>query len=81
MATTFKDEFIDRIKAEGRAEGKAEGKAESTAAILLRLLAARGLKVPVPVRDRVLSCTDLSELEAWGDKAMTASTLSDVFPD
>jgi hypothetical protein len=77
MSTTFKDEFIDRIKA----EGKAEGKAESTAAILLRLLAAHGLKVPAPVRHRVLSCTDLDQLEAWLDKAMTASTLGDVFPD
>ena len=77
MTTTFKDEFIDRIKA----EGKAEGKAESTAAMLLRLLAVQGLKVPAPVRDRVLSCTDLGQLEAWADKAMTASTLRDVFPD
>jgi hypothetical protein len=77
MSTTFKDEFIDRIKA----EGKAEGKAESTAAMLLRLLAVQGLKIPASVRDRVLSCTDLSQLEAWADKAMTASTLEDVFPD
>ncbi|MGH3398835.1 MAG: hypothetical protein ACRDPO_29535 [Streptosporangiaceae bacterium] len=77
MTTTFKDEFIDRIKA----EGKAEGKAESTAAILLRLLATRGVKVPAPVRDRVLSCTDLSQLDAWVVRAMTASTLEDVFPD
>jgi hypothetical protein len=81
MTTTFKDEFIDRIKAEGKAEGIAEGKAESTAAMLLRLLAVQGLKVPAPVRDRVLSCTDLGQLEAWADKAMTASTLRDVFPD
>ncbi len=84
MAITFKDEFIDRIKAEGKAEGiaegKAEGKAESTAAMLLRLLAVQGLKVPAPVRDRVLSCTDLGQLEAWADKAMTARTLEDVFP-
>lgn len=88
MATTFKDEFIDRIKAEGRAEGIAEGIAvgkvegtERTAAMLLRLLAAYGLNVPASVRDRVLSCTDLSQLEAWADRAMTASTLRDVFPD
>ena len=77
MSLTFKDEFIDRIKA----EGKAEGKAESAAAILLKMLAARGVKVPAPVRDRVLSCTDLSQLDAWVDSAMTASTLRDVFPD
>jgi hypothetical protein len=77
MATAFKDDFIDRIKA----QGKAEGKAESTAAILLRLLAGRGLEVPAPIQDRVLSCADLGQLEAWVDKAITASTLGDVFPD
>lgn len=73
MATAFKDEFIDRIKAEGRAEG--------IAATLLRLLAARGLEVPAPVRDRVLSCTDLGQLEEWVDKASAASSIEDIFSD
>ena len=33
------------------------------------------------MRDRVLSCTDLGQLEEWADKAMTASALKDVFPE
>jgi predicted transposase YdaD len=53
MTTTFKDDFIDRYKAEGRTEGKAEGRAEGEAKgraegeakgkadMLLRILAAR----------------------------------------
>jgi hypothetical protein len=81
MSLIFKDEFIDRIKAEGRAEGRAEGKAKGKAEALLQVLTVRGLTVPAPVRDRVLSCTDLGQLEAWVDKAMTASTLGDVFPE
>jgi hypothetical protein len=53
-----------------------KGRAE----MLLRILAARGLEVPASVRERVLSCTDLSQLDAWGDSAVTATTLDEVFP-
>jgi hypothetical protein len=77
MTLTFKDEFIERIKAEGIAKGKAEGQAE----FLLRALTVRGLQVPARLRERVLSCTDLGQLEAWADKAVTATSLEDVFPD
>jgi hypothetical protein len=71
MTTTFKDDFIDRYKAEGRAEG--------AAGMVLRILAARGIEVPGPVRERVQSCTDLGQLETWADKAATAASLQDVF--
>ena len=91
-AEVLNDEFIDRIKAEGRAEGEAAGRAEGEAAgraegevrgradMLLRVLAARGLDVPDRVRERVLACTDLSQLDAWGDSAVAATSLDDVFP-
>jgi hypothetical protein len=103
MTTVFKDDFVERYKAEGRAEVltddfveryKAEGRAEALAALdrvkaegeakgeadmLLRVLAARGFDVPCPVREQVLSCTDLGQLESWGDKAVTAASLDDVF--
>jgi hypothetical protein len=75
MTTVFKDEFIDRIKAEGQAEGKAEGEAR----MILRVLAARGLEVPAEIRQRVLSCADTGQLEAWGDRAATAASLDEVF--
>jgi predicted transposase YdaD len=88
MTTTFKDDFIDRYKAEGRAEGKAEGEAKGKAegeakgkaGMLLRILAARGFDIPGPIRERVLSCTDLGQLETWGEQAVTATSLEDVFP-
>jgi hypothetical protein len=86
MTTAFKDDFVERYKEEGRAEGRAEAlaaldrvKAEGEAGMLLRVLAARGFDVPGPVRERVLSCTDLGQLESWGDKAVTAASLDDVF--
>jgi hypothetical protein len=82
-AEVLKEEFIDRIKAEGRAEGEAAGRAKGEvrgrADMLLRVLAARGLEVPDRVRERVLACTDLSQLDAWGDSAVAATSLDDVF--
>lgn len=86
MATTFPDPFIDGLldqgRAEGEAHGRAEGRAEGEAAMLLRVLAARGFSVPDDIRQRVKSCTDLARLEAWGDRAVTANSLDEVFtPD
>jgi hypothetical protein len=75
MSTVFKDDFVDRIEARGEARGEVRGEA----AILLRVLAARGIAVPARLRDRVLACTDLAQLEAWADKAATAASIDDVF--
>ena len=47
--------------------------------MILRVLSARGLPVPAAIRHRVLSCADTGQLEAWGDRAATATTLEDVF--
>jgi hypothetical protein len=77
MAIAFKDDFIDRLKAEGKAEGEAVGQAK----MLLRVLAARGFHVPDHVRQQVLACTDPAQQEAWVDKAVTAPSLDDVFTD
>jgi hypothetical protein len=79
MATVFKDEFIDGLLDQGRAEGRSEGRAEGEAAMLLRVLAARGFEVPDDVRERVRSCTDIGQLEAWGDRAVTAKSLDEIF--
>jgi hypothetical protein len=67
MTTTFKDDFVDRIKAEGKA------------GTVLRILAARGFEVPGSVRDLVLSCTDLAKLDQWAETAVTAASLEDIF--
>lgn len=79
MTTVYKDDFIDRYKAEGRTEGKVEGKAEGAARMILRVLSARGIELPAEVRERVLECSDNRQLETWGDRAATAVSLDDVF--
>jgi hypothetical protein len=76
MATTqFSHPFFDRLEAEAQARGKARGEAD----IILRVLTARGVRVPDEVRERVLSCSDTAQLEAWSDRAATATTVEDVF--
>jgi hypothetical protein len=91
MATAFRDEFIDGLLDQGRAQGRAEGeargrvegeargRAEGEAAMLLRVLAARGFTVPDDLRQRIQSCTDLGRLEAWGERAVTADSLDEIF--
>lgn len=79
MTTAFRDEFIDGLLDQGRAEGEARGRAEGEAAMLLRVLVARGFTVSDDIRQRIQSCTDLARLEAWGDRAVTANSLDEIF--
>jgi predicted transposase YdaD len=86
MTTVFpRDDFIDGLldqgRAEGEAKGEAKGRAEGEAKMLLRVLAARGLAVPSDVRERILSCTDTTRLEAWADQAVSATSITEIFGD
>ncbi len=79
MATVFRDEFVDGLLDQGRAAGRTEGRAEGEAAMLLRVLAARGFAISDEIRQRIQSCTDLTQIEAWGDCAVTAESLDEIF--
>jgi hypothetical protein len=63
---TWADDIIQVGVAKGRAE------------FVLRLLTARGVSVDEAARQRILSCTDLSTLDVWFDRALNATRLSDV---
>jgi hypothetical protein len=75
MTTKFRDPFVDRWFAEGETKGRAEGEAR----VILRVLAARGVEVPAKVQEQVLSCTDISQLDIWIDRAATATCAEQVF--
>jgi len=64
--TVFEEAYLD-----GEAKGKAEG--------VLRVLAVRGLPVSDEVRDRITSCTDLTYLDDWLDRAVTVARAEDLF--
>ena len=86
MADAYRDEGreqglregLAKGLAEGRTEGLVEGQARGRAEGVLRLLAARGVAVDEAARKLILSCTDLNMLDRWFDKALNATSLSDV---
>ena len=61
-------------KAKGRREGELQAKAET----LLRLLAARGLRVSPRVRASIEASRDVAELDRWFDRAVSAKTAAGV---
>ena len=65
--------------ARGEAVGLARGEAAGRAQMILQVLAVRGIETPAEVRDQVLACTDIAQLDAWGSKAATAETIEEVF--
>ena len=90
MSTVIKDPFMDRLiakgeaagrakgEAEGRARGEAEGRVLEAARFLLRYLDSR-FTISDDQREQVEGCTDVSQVEAWFDQALTATTLDQVF--
>ena len=83
MMTTseYEKTFVERIHDEGIAEGEAKGKAEGKAEDILKLLVARHLAPSPEQRQRVSACTDPTQLDLWFDRAITASTATEVFAD
>jgi hypothetical protein len=77
MMTTieWKDPFIEGLKQQGREQGLEEGKAE----YLLKVIDARRIAVTDQERERVISCTDLTQLDQWFDRAVSANTAADIF--
>ncbi|WP_030680197.1 hypothetical protein [Streptomyces cellulosae] len=66
---------------EGRREGRREGQAQERAAMILRTLRWRQIGVPDEVRDRVLSSTDLDQLETWLDRSYQVTDAADLFAE
>jgi len=54
----------------------AEGKAQS----VLTVLQARGLEVPQVLRERILACTDLKQLDQWIAQASIAQFAQELLP-
>ncbi|WP_437905368.1 hypothetical protein WME95_44870 [Sorangium sp. So ce327] len=69
----FQSEFARSYVAKGREEGMREGTLKTKAQAVLAVLEARGLEVPVEVRERVLASTDLDELDRWIRRAAVVS--------
>jgi hypothetical protein len=63
---------------EAAAKAAAEGEARGEGRAVLTVLEARGVQVPTAIREHVLGCTDLDQLDTWLRRAATATTAEDV---
>ena len=63
----------------GEKRGFARGKAEGLADSILLNLSARGIEVPGDVQERIRTTTDVETLERWLLRAISTSSLEDVF--
>lgn len=71
--------FASGLRSQFREEGRAEGRAEGEARSILKVLDRRGVTVDEDSRQRIESCTDLTTLDTWLDRAITAEQVSDLF--
>jgi hypothetical protein len=77
----FRHEVAEKVRAEGREEGREEGIEEERAGMILRILEWRAIPVPGAVRERVVNCSDLDQLEIWAQRAVHATTAEALFAD
>jgi len=75
----FARKYVAQGREEGRQEGRAEGLHEGERAALLEVLDARGLQVDEPTRQRILACTELSQLKLWLRKAVSVQAAQELF--
>jgi hypothetical protein len=73
--------FVSEMRAKGRAEGRAEGLAKGEAKAVLRILKRRKVAVDGASRQRIESCTNVTTLETWLDRSLTATTVEELFQD
>ncbi len=66
--------YAEGLIEQGRQQERLRGRAEA----VLRILTVRGVQVSDEARQRILSCTDLTTLDHWFDRAVNATTVSDV---
>ncbi len=74
MSTTTGSEFRSELLRDSDLRGQALGEARA----VLTVLDARGVPVPEAVREQILACTDLAQLDTWLRRVAAAATADDV---
>ncbi|WP_034278134.1 hypothetical protein [Haloechinothrix halophila] len=75
----YQSDFARHYFSQGEASGEARGEAKGEMKALLAVLAARDIAVPTAARERIMSCTDAGQLEAWVRRAVTITTIDELF--
>jgi hypothetical protein len=71
----YQSDFARRYFSQGRTEGRTEGEVRA----LLAILSARDIQVPDDAHARITATTDLDQLDTWIRRAVTATTIHDLF--
>jgi hypothetical protein len=71
----YQTEFVRKWILQGRQEGRLVGERMA----LSKVLNARGFQLDDVARQRILECTELAQLERWLDKAVTVSSVQELF--
>jgi hypothetical protein len=74
MSTTTGSQYHSELLREVDAQGEARGEARA----VLTVLDARGVAVPEAIREQILACTDVTQLDTWLRRATTAIIADDV---
>ncbi|MDX3457560.1 hypothetical protein PV396_37375 [Streptomyces sp. ME02-8801-2C] len=77
----FTSPVAEEIRAEGAALGEARGETKGLAHYLLHHLDRRDIPVSDAERDRITSCADSATLTRWIDRAITATSTTEVFAE
>jgi len=75
------EEGLRKGKAEGKAEGMQEGMQKGKAEAIVQILHARSIPVDEEALRRIQHCRDLSVLQQWLERAMTVSSVDEMFGD
>lgn len=81
MTTTvneYHSELLRKLAVQHEELGEARGEARGEGRAVLTVLDARGVPVPTAVREQVLACTDVAQIEVWLRRAVTATTAEEV---
>ncbi|WP_327048449.1 hypothetical protein OG320_11530 [Microbispora sp. NBC_01189] len=65
----------------GREEGREEGRAEGEARAVLTILEVRNIPVSEDDRTFIMECTNLERLDEWARRAVTATSVADLFTE
>lgn len=79
MTVEYRGDIFDVVETKAAAKGVEEGIHLGQAKSLLTVLAARGIAITERMRQRIQSSSDVSELDGWLYKAVTADSAEAVF--
>jgi hypothetical protein len=77
----YKSDFFDRVEAQGEAKGELKGELKGETKALLKILTSRGIGLTDEQHEMITTCSDLERIDQWLDRALAATSASDIFKD